>query len=93
MTISQLATLGALIVIGWLCTRSPALVARLSTLHVREKGRARSQEIARLVRTDPQEWQRRFPEQVYIIRLAGFVAYVIAVVGFGLWLLTVLSGS
>jgi hypothetical protein len=79
--------------LGWLCTRSPAIVARVSTLHVHNQSRAKSQEIARLVRTNPQEWQRRFPEQVYIIRLASYIAYLIAVVGFGLWLLSLLSGS
>jgi hypothetical protein len=93
MTTPQLATLIILIILGWVCTRSPAIVARFSTLHVRETGREKSREVARLVRTDPEEWQRRFPEQVNIIRIAGFIAYFIAFAGFAIWLLSLLSGG
>lgn len=79
-----------LMVSGWLCTRKPATVMRFTTLHVHENFREKGKEIARLVRTDPEEWQRRFPEQVAIIQLAGIVAYFIAGMGFLIWLLSLL---
>jgi hypothetical protein len=64
---------------------------KIATMHIGQNSRVKSREYARLLREQPEEWQRRHREQVQLIQVAGYLAYIMVAIGILLWLLSMIT--
>ena len=74
-----------LLIVGWFCLKRPTKVVLLLTAHLdltNQGGQlTKGQEIAKLVREQPDQWQQQYPDLSKLIRLIGVTAYVMFVMG------------
>jgi len=76
---------------AWVSIKRPVLIVRFLTLHVRPSDSAPTDEsdtrrAARLIWTNPAEWQQEYPEQVKFYQLTGYVAIAMFFMAIMIWI-------